>query len=53
MAGLSDAFSLPYVFEHEGLFVLGTSVLIIGLLVVRAGLHRRLGNKPSGARPEE
>ena len=42
MGGLLDAFSMPYLFPHEGLFVLGISVVIVGLLVVRFGLARRL-----------
>ncbi len=42
MSGLLDALSMPYVFPHEGLFVLGIGVVIVGLLVVRFGLARRL-----------
>jgi uncharacterized membrane protein YidH (DUF202 family) len=47
MDGLLEALSVPYVFPHEGLFVLGVGLVIVGLLVVRAGLARRLRNKNS------
>ncbi len=50
MSGLLDALSLPYVFPHEGLFVLGIGVVIVGLLVVRFGLARRLRHKDSAER---
>ena len=50
MGGLLDAWSMPYVFPHEGLFVLGVSVVIVGLLLVRVGLARRLRHKDSAER---
>jgi hypothetical protein len=52
MAGLADAWSLPYVFEHEGLFVFGVSALIVALLFLRGNLRRRLGKRPIGTRPK-
>jgi len=41
VGGLFDALSMPYVFLHEGVFALGISVLIVGLLLFRFGLARR------------
>jgi hydrogenase-4 membrane subunit HyfE len=32
---------MPYFFPHEHLFVVGISVLILGLLVIRVRLARR------------
>ena len=42
MDGLLDALSMPYVFQHESLFVASVSVVIVVLLAVRIGLARRL-----------
>ncbi|MGH7260632.1 MAG: hypothetical protein ACREI9_08110 [Nitrospiraceae bacterium] len=50
MGGLLDALSMPYVFLHEGLFVLGVSVVIVGLLFFRVGLMRRRRHKDSAER---
>ena len=41
MGGPLDAWSMPYVFPYDGLFVLGISVVIVGLLFFRVGLMRR------------
>lgn len=42
MAGLFEALSVPYVFPHESLFVLGIGVVIVGLLIARVRvIHRR------------
>jgi hypothetical protein len=42
MSDLLEPLSMPYVFPHEDVFVLGVGVLIVGLLLFRLGLaHRR------------
>ncbi len=42
MRDLFGSLSIPYVFPHEDVFVLGVGVLIVGLLLFRLGLaHRR------------
>lgn len=41
MSDLLESLSMPYVFPHEDLFVLGVGVLIVGLLFARFGLARR------------
>ena len=44
MRDLLESLSMPYVFAHEDIFVLGVGVLIVGLLLFRLGLaHRRAG----------
>ena len=41
MSSQFDAWSMPYVFPHEGVFVLVVGVLIIGLLIARVRVARR------------
>ena len=47
MSSLFDAWSMPYVFPHEGVFALVVGVLIIGLLIARVRVARRRRQKNS------
>jgi len=50
MSSLFDAWSLPYVFPHEGPFALAVGALIIGLLLFRFRLARRRDDPPDRGR---